>query len=295
MNLGELARRTGAAVVGIPIAIGALYLGGWVLAALLALISLIGAAEFYRLAAKGGINALTSLGVIGAALFVLVGGFDPSFVATARWLWVVGVALLLLSSTIVILTHGVEGRPLASVATTLTGAILTGGTIVHALFLRHLLDSEFGLWGRWDGVALVGFAIGLTWLNDSAAYFVGTAVGKRKLIPRVSPGKTVEGSLAGLSGAVIGGALYSRLILGDLVGLPIGFWGGAIGGALIASAAQIGDLVESLLKREAGVKDSGNLIPGHGGILDRFDALFFALPIAYWYLATLLWIRSGGW
>src|SRR5690625_7157911 len=167
MNLGELARRTGAAVVGIPIAIGALYLGGWVLAALLALISLIGAAEFYRLAAKGGINALTSLGVIGAALPSLVGGCDPSFVATARWLWVVGVALLLLSSTIVILTHGVEGRPLASVATTLTGAILTGGTIVHALFLRHLLDSEFGLWGRRSEERRVGKECRCGWSRES--------------------------------------------------------------------------------------------------------------------------------
>lgn len=296
MNRTELARRFGAAAVGVPIALAVLYAGGWILAAMLGLIAAIGAGEFYRLAGKTGARPLVVPGVIAAALLVLVAGVEPTLHATAPWLWVVTVVLLLVSAAAAIQIHGVEGRPFASVAGTVTGAIFAGGTLVHGLFLRHLLDTDLvpGVDGRWAGVALVGFAIGLTWLNDTGAYFVGSAIGRRKLIPAVSPGKTVEGALAGLFSATIAGALYSALLLGGTIGLPMGVWEGAIGGALIALVAQIGDLAESLFKREAGVKDSGRIIPGHGGILDRFDALFFALPVAYWYLAALLWIRGGG-
>lgn len=297
MNRSELARRFGAAAVGIPIALVALYSGGWILAALLALIAAIGAGEFYRLAGRTGSRPLVVPGVCGAALLVLVAGMDPSLGATAPWLWVVTTVLLLVSAAAAILARGVDGHPFSSVAATLTGAVFAGGTLVHGLFLRHLLDvgSQPAAGDpRWVGVALVGFAIGLTWLNDTGAYFVGSAIGRRKLIPSVSPGKTVEGAIAGLVSATVAGALYSGLLLGTVIGLPIGAWEGAVGGVLIALVAQIGDLAESLFKREAGVKDSGRIIPGHGGILDRFDALFFALPVAYWYLAGLLWIRGGG-
>jgi phosphatidate cytidylyltransferase len=296
MARSELAQRIGASVVGIPIALAVLYAGGWIMAVALAVIAAIGAAEFYRIAGKSGARPLWVPGVIGSALLVLVGGFEPTLGATAPWLWVVTVALLLVTAAAAIKFRGVAGQPFASVAATLTGAVFVGGTILHGLLLRHLLSTGIvpGVAGRWAGTALVGFAIGLTWLNDSGAYFVGRAIGRRKLIPAVSPGKTVEGALGGIIVAVVAGALYSALVLGDLVGLPLGLWEGAVGGLLIALVAQIGDLAESLFKREAGVKDSGRVIPGHGGILDRFDALFFALPIAYWYLFSILWLRGGG-
>jgi phosphatidate cytidylyltransferase len=296
MARSNLAQRTGAAAVGVPVALAILYAGGWIMAAALALIAAVGAAEIFRIASRTGSRPLMVPGVIGAALFVLVGGFNPAFGATAPWLWVVTIALLLVTAAAAIWLRGVGGHPLASIAATVSGAIFVGGTLIHGLLLRHLLDTGIvpGVEGRWAGTALVGFAIGLTWLNDTGAYFVGSAFGRHKLIPAVSPGKTVEGSLAGLASAVIAGALYAAFILGDLVGLPLGLWEGALGGLLIAIVAQVGDLAESLLKREAGVKDSGRIIPGHGGILDRFAALFFALPIGFWYLAAVLWLRGGG-
>lgn len=293
----ELAQRTGAALAGIPIALAILYAGGWILAAALALLAAIGVLEFFRLAGRSGARPLVVPGVAGAALLVLMGGFDPNLTATAPLLWGVTVVLLLVTAAVAIWSRRPTGHPLASVAATVTGALFVGGTLVHGLLLRHLLATGIvpgADEGRWAGTALIGFAVGLTWLNDSGAYFVGRALGRRKLIPSVSPGKTVEGSLGGITCAVIAGALYAKFILGDLVGLPLGLWEGAVGGILIAVVAQVGDLVESLFKREAGVKDSGRLIPGHGGMLDRFDALFFALPVTYWYLAAILWLRGGG-
>jgi phosphatidate cytidylyltransferase len=294
---GELAQRTGAALAGIPIALAILYAGGWILAGALALLAAIGVVEYFRLAERAGAQPLIIPGVAGAALLVLMAGFEPTLAATAPLLWGVAVVLLLVTAAAAIWVRGPTGRPLASVAATVTGAIFVGGTLVHGLLLRHLLATGIAPGahqGRWAGTALVGFAVGLTWLNDSGAYFAGRALGRRKLIPSVSPGKTVEGAVAGISTAVVAGALYSAFILGDLVGLPVGLWEGAVGGVLIAVVAQVGDLVESLFKREAGVKDSGRLIPGHGGMLDRFDALFFALPVAYWYLSVILWLKGGG-
>jgi phosphatidate cytidylyltransferase len=138
----------------------------------------------------------------------------------------------------------------------------------------------------WDaaprGLAWVLIAILATWLGDTAAYLAGRTWGRRPLLPRVSPKKTVEGSIAGLLGAALVGALGAAWF-----GLYVPAVGGAAIGAVLGAVGQVGDLAESLLKRQAGVKDSGDLIPGHGGVLDRIDALLFALPTG-WFLAELI-------
>ena len=170
---------------------------------------------------------------------------------------------------------------------TIAGAVYAGGTLVFAVFLRHLLNIG-GADDRAAGLALVLFPLAITWINDSAAYFAGRALGRRKLIPAVSPGKTVEGALAGVIAGVLTGMLYTAVVLPRAADLELGVLAGAVCGALIAVAAQVGDLAESLFKRDAGVKDSGTLLPGHGGILDRFDALYFSLPVAYGLVALLL-------
>jgi phosphatidate cytidylyltransferase len=134
---------------------------------------------------------------------------------------------------------------------------------------------------------LVGFPLVLSWVSDSGAYFGGRAFGRRKLIPSVSPGKTVAGAIAGVLSAILAGALYGWLLT-TWAGLPLGWAAGAAGGALVSVVAQLGDLFESLLKREAGIKDSGALFPGHGGLFDRVDSLLFAFPAAYWFLRAVL-------
>jgi phosphatidate cytidylyltransferase len=197
-------------------------------------------------------------------------------------------SVLLLSAASLWL-RGPTGGPLAATAVTVFGALFVGGAMSYVLLLRHL-DGGGGAspLTALQGATLVAYPIALAWIGDTCAYFGGRAWGRRKLMPSVSPGKTVEGAIAGVVGTVTIGLVYAWGIFGVWVGLPISPLAGALGGLLISPAAQIGDLAESLLKREAGVKDSGRLLPGHGGILDRFDSLFFAVPVAYWYLAVLL-------
>ena len=119
----------------------------------------------------------------------------------------------------------------------------------------------------------------LVWCCDTAAYGVGKAFGRRRLMPEVSPRKTAEGAWAGLA-AAIGAAFLARATFATFL-TP---WDAAILGVLVGVFGQLGDLVESLLKRDSEAKDTSQLIPGHGGVLDRFDSLFFAAPVAYYYL-----------
>ena len=148
------------------------------------------------------------------------------------------------------------------------------------------------LWKQEDGPALVVFLMLAVWSGDIAALYVGRAVGKHKLAPRLSPGKTWEGAIASILGslAITGGLLYVSDLLaarGNLI-LHIGepLWQTLTLAAVLNIAAQLGDLLESAVKRGAGVKDSGTLLPGHGGILDRIDALLLATPVL-WYALVL--------
>jgi phosphatidate cytidylyltransferase len=135
----------------------------------------------------------------------------------------------------------------------------------------------------------------VTWASDIGAYAVGRTLGRHKLIPSISPGKTVEGAIGGLLASMLIAAVYTQYVLHPTAHL--GFRSPPLGvlafGALVSIAAQTGDLAESLLKREAGVKDSSHLLPGHGGILDRFDSLLFVLPTAFVLLGFMLtWIPT---
>jgi phosphatidate cytidylyltransferase len=141
--------------------------------------------------------------------------------------------------------------------------------------LRH------GTYGTrsWPGTALVFFPLVVTWVGDSAAMTGGRTFGGPKMAPTISPGKTRSGGVSGLVGAAVAGALLARFALAP-AGIPLGIGTGALLGLALGVVGQVGDLAESLLKREAGVKDSSHLIPGHGGVLDRFDSLIFVLPVA---------------
>ncbi len=306
MPAGDLARRVAVAAVGIPVAVVVVYAGGWVLGIVLALIAAGAAVELYRMSALQGARPFVLPGAVLAAGLVLLAVLHGSPREAAPALWALVVLATLALAAAAIWARGVEGLPLEAVAVTLFGALLTGGGLAYAAFLRALpvptlLLTEGGggagleaLGPRpWAGTALVFVALVLTWVNDAAAYFAGRAWGRRKLIPAVSPGKTVVGAVAGLVATPVAGALWAAFVFGAWLSVPFPAGAGAVGGLLISVMAQVGDLAESLVKREAGVKDSGRLLPGHGGLYDRFDALIFTLPTAYFFVRVALPLLGG--
>ncbi|MBI4543271.1 MAG: phosphatidate cytidylyltransferase [Gemmatimonadetes bacterium] len=290
MAAGNLVRRIAFAVVAIPAAVAIAYLGGWYFAGLLSLVGALGAREFYGFAEAQGVDPLRRLGMFGAAalppaaagVFVApgrVGGPGPLVFAGAIWLLgVVAVAAW---------RRGPERRPLAAVAVTVFGALYAGGLPSFAVALRHRLGAG-GADDPWAGTALLFFPLVLTWVGDTAAYAGGVAIGGPRMAPVLSPNKTWAGAACGLVGTVLAAAGYAAWILARtghaLTPLEV-----LVAGVVISAAGQVGDLSESLFKREAGVKDSSRLIPGHGGVLDRFDSLYFALPVT----ALLFAISSG--
>lgn len=282
----DLGRRVLVAAVGIPLVVAAVYVGGWVLGVLLALAAAGAAWELYRMSGQLGVRPFAVAGCLLAAAFPLTATAVPDPGAAAERFWLGVLAGTLVLGVVAIWERGVGGKPLTSVAVTLFGAVLTGGTLATAVFLRDLGPRLVLDGGAYAGALLVGFPLILTWISDSGAYFGGRALGRRKLIPSVSPGKTVEGAVAGVLSTVLAGAFYAWVL--QQAGLQLPVAAGAAGGALMSVVAQVGDLFESLLKREAGVKDSGGLLPGHGGLFDRVDSLLFTVPVAYWYLTLLL-------
>jgi phosphatidate cytidylyltransferase len=195
-----------------------------------------------------------------------------SLALLGSWLWPVQMApeRVLSAAFLVILVWGLSTKTdlkviLASLSATLFGALYVG-------FLLGFRQVEG------EGARLIFLLCIAIWAGDSAAYYVGSTLGKHKLYPRVSPKKTWEGALAGVAGSVLAAAIvkmtfYAALRWEDVVAL----------GILLSVVGQLGDLFESLLKRGAGIKDSSNLLPGHGGVLDRLDSLLFNGPLLYYY------------
>lgn len=161
----------------------------------------------------------------------------------------------------------------------LEGAGLELGRRMFSILYGGVLPCFFVLlWRLPEGIHWMLWTISVTALGDTAAYYVGSIWGRRKLMPRISPGKTVEGSLAGLVGNAAGGLLYSLLFLHQAAGIE-----GLLLSLGVGLVGQAGDLSESMLKRAAQVKDSGNILPGHGGVLDRLDSLMFSAPVVFFW------------
>ena len=158
-------------------------------------------------------------------------------------------------------------------------------TIAGILYVGWLLSFLVSL--RLDaGRGWLYLALFVTFGSDTAAYFIGKAIGRHKLAPQISPGKTWEGAIAGVFGAAIVSFLFT---LNTPLQLPLSYWQAILLGVLVSVFGQFGDLAESLLKRNFGVKDSGNLMPGHGGLLDRMDSVLFAGVVVYfWYIYAVL-------
>lgn len=288
--MSELTRRVLFAVVAIPVTVAILLAGGAPLAALLAIASAIAAWEFFRIARAAGHEPLVDLGCALAGLLPLAVHARYLGLLQPRMAYFATVVIVLMS--VVIWARWPNGRPLGAVATTLLGALYTGGLLSFAYALRYhdytFSSIQVGPVPIAAGGVLLGLPVILTWATDTGAFFVGRTVGGRKLIPAVSPGKTLSGAIGGLLVSVVVTWLYVAYALRPAAQLAMRPASIVAFGIIVSVAAQIGDLFESLLKREAGVKDSSKLLPGHGGVLDRLDSLFFALPVAYLLLGWML-------
>jgi phosphatidate cytidylyltransferase len=296
--MSELALRVVFSIIAAPLTLWIVLAGGAPLAALLAIASAIAAWEFYRVARGTGAHPLADVGIALAGLVPLAIHASYLGLFTVRPALVAVLVLLVLGSTIWL--RGVEGGPVSAAATTLLGVIYTAGMLGFGYAIRyhdivagydvvgakHLALGPFVLSVPPGGVLLV-FPVLITWASDIGAYFAGRAIGGRKLIPSVSPGKTLAGAVGGLVASMLVAWLFARAVLVPVANLGFTPWGALLFGALVSVAAQVGDLFESLIKRDGGVKDSSHIIPGHGGVLDRLDSLIFVLPVAYLLLGWL--------
>ena len=250
-----------------------LRLGGWPLAAVLAVLGVLGTREVYDLARAQGIEPLEWVGFIGAALCPLATYWVKGY---AEWEPVVYVgAVWLLVVLVVAAARGPDRRPLMAVAVTVFGGLYASALLSFVVAIRHGPHSDAHPRGS---VALVVLPLVVTWVCDTCAMAAGTVVGGPKLAPVLSPRKTWAGAVGGVVGGLVAALAYGPLVL-DRVALRLDVWQLAMVGLVVALAAQVGDVAESLFKREAGVKDSSALIPGHGGVLDRLDSLYFVLPL----------------
>ena len=261
----------------------------WVFQLLVVAASAVACRELARMFERTGRPIATWLTVgVGAAL---TASFATSLYTglginghAVRWMPTPELALLVGVGLICSAPLWSSGRPLVeSTANTLFGAIYIGWLLGYAIWLQ----------GRADGPQLVLFLVGVTWAGESAAYLVGSSVGRRRLAPVLSPGKTVEGAIGGVLGGTICGLVFKAIFdffwpeLSAIMG-----WGLAIGFGLVLSvAAIVGDLIESLLKRDAQVKDAGAMLPGMGGILDRIDSPLLAIPVMYYMMLFTAFLR----
>ena len=313
--MSNLTQRVLTAVVAIPVIVVLCMVGGIPFFIFVALASAVALWEFYRLSESKGAKPLTRLGILAG--FVLnLSFFQPRLQILLSGLLVrIGIALpfpsqaqfLLISLVVIVVVLLLvelfrnNGSAILNLSATFFGLVyipMFFGTFIglREIFgpadfpvLRYfggensfhdpqILESVY----RWGGYTVISL-LAMIWICDTAAFHVGSAAGKHKLFPRVSPNKSWEGAIAGFI-AALATAVAAKYIV--LTYLSVG--SALVIGTIVGTIGQLGDLTESLLKRDAGVKDSSNLIPGHGGVFDRFDSLLLVAPCVYLYIDYIL-------
>ncbi|MEW6227981.1 MAG: phosphatidate cytidylyltransferase [Bacillota bacterium] len=267
--------RVMSALIAAPLVLAIVAVGGTCLTVMVTGLGIAAVVEFYRLGRGSGFQPSATLGAVGVAALAVAG-----HLGSEMWLGAILAGLVIASLTLQIITAG-RSNAVANPAVTVFGASYVGWALATFLLLRRLGGPSAGL-GHVVSMLLA------VWATDIGAYFLGSAFGRHKLVPDLSPNKSVEGAVFGLvAGAVTGVGVRSLgATLGWWPGVPI--WHAAILAAMASAAGQAGDLAESAMKRNAKVKDSGVFMPGHGGVLDRIDSVLFAIPVVYYYVRLLL-------
>lgn len=264
-----------ASVVFIPCFIVITWRGGYHLVALMDIVIFIGMLEFYAMMEGKGIRPYKAIGILcGLALswymFFRAGVYANMFLTLAL-MAIMGLEL----------TRRDTKMAVYHVSTTILGVIYVAFLTSHIVLLRELpllIDVPYSL-----GSSFVFLAFVVTWSSDTGAYFVGTLVGRRPLLPRISENKTREGAVGGVASAILGALIAKYTFAGYLA-----VWQALLLGVLGSVVGLAGDLVESMIKRDVDIKDASETIPGHGGVLDRFDSLLFTGPVIYYILKFVI-------
>ena len=274
--------RTISGAVLLLVILGAMWVGYYGYLALLFLITLFGVTEFYSLAKAKGYEPQRGLGLTLAIMVYLVGalaGLSFEYHIYDYLVFAVSPAILIvLLIGLIFFVEVFRNRltPIANVATTLGGVIYVAFPIALMPILALMLTPS----GQWSALHFL-FYLFLVWGNDIFAYLAGVTMGRHKMCERLSPKKSWEGFVGGVLGSLAVGvcaAYYLEQSYDVWMGLAL----------IVSLSSVLGDLVESMFKRDAGVKDSGNILPGHGGILDRFDAFILSAPFAFIYLFFMM-------
>jgi phosphatidate cytidylyltransferase len=293
--LGNLTLRLITSAFLIPPVLWVCYVGGWTFVAVIIAFSLLGLNEFYDLISAKGATPHRLLGSVAAGLLPVIAYYGDASLANAA------LTVTLLTLMILQLTKQEIRQAIASVSETFFGVIYVAWLLSYAVSLRfisgelerrygHILEPQIGFFFMvFCLVAVVG--------SDVGAYFVGRRYGRRKLAPLISPNKSVEGAFGGvLTGGLLAVAtklVFTWFIPGDLA-QDLG-WGAAfVFGLVLAAVGVLGDLIESVLKRDAAIKDAGNLLPGVGGVLDRIDSALLGIPVMYYLLLAYYWTLFAG-
>jgi phosphatidate cytidylyltransferase len=281
----SLALRVASVSVLIPIVIAAAW-WPWSTAILVGICIVLAIFEFAGIMRRGGYAPRLWVGLLISLTFCTAAALQP---VTPFDLSGAIICLSIIGSLIYELIPGDRRSSLESWALTFAGAYYVGGLLSYFILLGQLNTPLHGGWLAFlhipPGTSWILLALVVTWLQDTTAFFVGRLIGRHKMAPVLSPKKSWEGA----AGGFVASALSAMLTVAVL-GLPISYVTAALMGATAGVVGPLGDLVESLIKRQIGIKDSGQLIPGHGGILDRIDSLLFTAPVIYYLV--LLTLRS---
>lgn len=256
--------RTISAIIGIPLIAVFLIVRGNYLYLFAGILSLVGLYEYYKAINTTGVKTMNFIGFLFCIAFYVLQLLYPSTEIFSKLMAIM--LLTLFTYEIFTLKNGVNG-----IVHTIFGFVYVTFLMSHILLINNLENAAVLIW----------LPFLTAWFTDSSAYFTGISIGKHKLSPLVSPKKTIEGALGG----IIGSSLLTTVF-----GVIISYYNSSIGilnfifiGLLCGVFSQLGDLAASYIKRHAKIKDFGNLIPGHGGILDRFDSILFTMPVVYYY------------
>lgn len=264
--------------------LGAILASQWSFVALIGVIAIGGMWEFYRMAERAGYSPMKLLGVFTGIVVFCINLAVMLFFSTKNdsaglplIVAALGVLVLLVPLMCICELYRKSATPIANIASSIMGALYVALPMSLLLVIPMLLGN--GEWNPW----IVLFYIFIIWANDVFAYLFGITLGRHRLFERISPKKSWEGFFGGLAGAVAMGYVAATILDASTIA-----W---MGLALVAALSGVfGDLVESLMKRSVDVKDSGNIIPGHGGWLDRFDALILSAPFVFVYACVYAFI-----